>query len=538
MKKLKQAAAAAAEKLKTSKKTRLALAASVVAVAVLAMTVTHTPKADAADFKAADPRTTTLYLTSLSESVTVTGTVESSSTVNVTADLSGYSIEEISVQVGDKVYEGQTIALLNDEDLQESIAEEKEKISRNTASARTAYDKSVVRMNSAEDNALAAESEYNRALAASQKADAAFATAVAAVSHRQAEYDRAREKYRRAQNRKNIALARYNRALAGDDEARQQRAEKEYDSAKTRFDQRSGELDAALERLNTQKGAADYRQLKEAADRAQNRENTARTNLDNREKNYESAVTACENAKQILDNASTSDELEKLYDQLEKCTIKATSDGTITQLNVQVGDMVNGTIAVIQDTENLKISTSFEEYDIQNIELGMECVITSDANDKTLSGYVSQLSPVSGTDMNSDGTFSAEITINGTDHGLLIGMNAKAEVIISQKENIFVVPIDAVGTNENGEKVIYVQEGDTFRPFTVETGMETDYYIQIISDRLQEGMVVRSSADESESTAMTFEQENEQEQQMGSGEMSQVVYGRPSGGGMQARPVG
>lgn len=53
-----------------------------------------------------------------------------------------------------------------------------------------------------------------------------------------------------------------------------------------------------------------------------------------------------------------------MYDQLYKCTIKATSDGTITQLNVQVGDMVNGTIAVIQDTENLKISTSFEEYDI------------------------------------------------------------------------------------------------------------------------------------------------------------------------------
>lgn len=167
----------------------------------------------------------------------------------------------------------------------------------------------------------------------------------------------------------------------------------------------------------------------------------------------------------------------------------------------------------------------------------MECVITSDANDKTLSGYVSQLSPVSGTDMNSDGTFSAEITINGTDHGLLIGMNAKAEVIISQKDNIFVVPIDAVGINENGEKVIYVQNGEDFRPLTVETGMETDYYIQIISDKLQEGMVVRSSADESESTAMTFEQENEQEQQMSSGEMTQVVYGKP-GGGMQARPVG
>lgn len=537
MEKLKRAAAAAVEKLKTSKKARLALTASVLSVAVLAGTLASIPKADAADFIPTDPRTTVLQLTSLNESVTVTGTVESCSTVNVTADLSGYNIKEIPVQVGDKVYRGQTIALLDDEDLKENIAKEKGKISRNTASAQTDYDKSVVRMNTAEDSALAAESEYNRAQAAWQKAKAAFDKAASAVSGRQKEYDRAREKYRQAQNRKNDALARYNRALAGDDESRRQRAKKEYDNAKSRFDRRSAELDSAQAKLNGEKEAADYQQLKEAADRAESRKNTARTNLDNREKNYESARTACENAKKTLDNASTSDELEKLYDELEKCTIKATSDGTITQLNVQVGDMANGTIAVIQDTENLKISTSFEEYDIQNIKLGMECIITSDANDKVLSGYVSQLSPVSGTDMESDGTFGAEITINGTDHGLLIGMNAKAEVIISQKDNIFVVPIDAVGINENGEKVIYVQNGEDFRPVTVETGMETDYYIQVISDQLQEGMVVRSSANESESAGMTFEQESGQGRQMATGEMTQVVYGKP-GGGMRARPIG
>lgn len=538
MEKLKRAAAAAVEKLKTSKKARLALTASVLAVAVLAGTLASVPKADAAGFIPTDPRTTVLRLTSLNESVTVKGTVESCSTVNVTADLSSYSIKEIPVQVGDKVYRGQTIALLDDEDLKENIAKEKEKISRSTASSQTDYDKSVVRMNTAEDSALAAESEYNREQAAWQKAKAAFDKAASAVSGRQKEYDRAREKYRQAQNRKNDALARYNRALAGGDESRRQRAKKEYDNAKSRFDRRSAELDSAQAKLNGEKEAADYQQLKEAADRAESRKNTARTNLDNREKNYESARTACENAKKTLDNASTSDELEKLYDELEKCTIKATSDGTITQLNVQVGDMANGTIAVIQDTENLKISTSFEEYDIQNIKLGMECVITSDANDKVLSGYVSQLSPVSGTDMESDGTFGAEITINGTDHGLLIGMNAKAEVIISQKDNIFVVPIDAVGTNENGEKVIYVQNGEDFRPVTVETGMETDYYVQVISDQLKEGMVVRSSANESESAGMTFEQESGQGRQMATGEMTQVVYEKPSGGGMRARPIG
>lgn len=114
MEKLKRAAAAAVEKLKTSKKARLALTASVLLVAVLAGTLASIPKADAVDFIPTDPRTAVLQLTSLNKSVTVTGTVESCSTVNVTADLSGYSIKEIPVQVGDKVYRGQTIALLDD----------------------------------------------------------------------------------------------------------------------------------------------------------------------------------------------------------------------------------------------------------------------------------------------------------------------------------------------------------------------------------------------------------------------------------------
>ena len=225
-----------------------------------------------------------------------------------------------------------------------------------------------------------------------------------------------------------------------------------------------------------------------------------------------------------------------MYEKYNNCTIKANASGTITRVNTQVGSVASGTLAVIQDTDNLKISTSFREYDVQKLEIGMNCIITSDANDKQLSGYVSQISPVAssgGMGGSADVSFSGEITINGTDHGLLIGMNAAAEVVITQVTDAYVVPFDAVGTNENGEKVVYVQNNGEFTPVVVTTGMETDYYIEITSDQLSEGMVIRSSANADESNSVVFTEDGEAAEEGGFGGMGMMggfSGGMPGGG--------
>ncbi|MEG1783126.1 MAG: efflux RND transporter periplasmic adaptor subunit, partial [Oscillospiraceae bacterium] len=192
-----------------------------------------------------------------------------------------------------------------------------------------------------------------------------------------------------------------------------------------------------------------------------------------------------------------SDVLKDLNEKLAQCIIKSDANGVITNINGVVGSSIStGILAVIQDTDNLVVSTSFKEYDVSNVKIGQKVIITSDATgEKEIIGTVSQLSMTSAS--STDTSFPAEITINDRDTGLLIGMTAKIKVVLKEKNNIFVVPFDAVGLDANGDSVVYSQGADgKFSPIKVTTGESNDYEIEIISPDIKEGMIIRASADE------------------------------------------
>ncbi len=193
-----------------------------------------------------------------------------------------------------------------------------------------------------------------------------------------------------------------------------------------------------------------------------------------------------------------------INEEIEKCTLRAESAGTVTAVNATVGSRPSETVATIQNTNTLKVAISIEEYDMQSVEVGMDAIITSDATDVEMHGTVTQISPVASTQGmgSSSSTFSAEVEITDPDENLLIGMNAKVEIIVSSIEDVYTVPYDAVGEDENGNKVIYVQNTQTqeFEPVIVTVGEENDYYIEISGDTLEDGMVVRASANEEEAT--------------------------------------
>lgn len=543
-----------------------------------------------ATFQKTGTRTTVLKRQVMNDSVTVTGTVESIRTVNVTCTVTGLTVSKILVQPGDYVKEGDVIAQLDTSDLLESITKTKEKLAENQQTAQMNYTRAETDMNKAYDACIAQETVLNNAISDRDTALYNFRIARSAVASQQSAYDNASARAQQANNMNNqyiavlndkkaaldsagtaLSLAQenmtaaqtaYDKAVAensGDTEtlkAALDNAQAEYNSATTAYDTADSEYQSgyfavydssvgtqsaydaaklaeadAFNSLETAKAQTNYTALETAYNNAEKARQSARTTLDNLQKIYTNAVAAFEKAEDNLENASTSDELEQLYEKFNSCTIKANATGTVTQVNTQVGSVANGTIAVIQDTENLKISTSFAEYDVQNIEIGMQCIITSDANDKQLSGYVSQISPVAsgGNAGSSDVYFAGEVTINGTDHGLLIGMNAQAEVIISQISDVYVVPYDAVGVNEKGESVVYVQNGEEFEPVVVTTGMETDYYIEISSESLKDGMVIRSSADEDQSDSVVFTEDGEATEE---DKFSMGMLGGMAGGNM------
>ena len=101
---------------------------------------------------------------------------------------------------------------------------------------------------------------------------------------------------------------------------------------------------------------------------------------------------------------------------------------------------------------------------------------------------------------NDSGSFGATVTVNGQDSGLLIGISAKVEIVISEKDDVFTVPRDAVGTNEDGTTYVLRRTGGegtdmTFEEVAVTEGDTNDYYVEITGDDLHEGDIIRATAD-------------------------------------------
>lgn len=476
-------------------------------------------------------RTTTLQKTSLENSVSTTGTVESANVSTVTTDLK-YTVKSVNVQVGDTVQAGDVICTLDTEDLEKQIERAKESLTDQTEQTQEAYDKALKSYNEAKE-------DYDDAVTAADDAEDDYYdswddlnAAVNQVSALQADYDS-------KQSQLSSMLTEYNEAVStygvDSDEAK---------AAKDRYEQfKEGAAKDAQTALENAQMTTGYQSLVQAKDQAVAAWEQAKTAKEQAEKQLETASESLDTAKKNLDKSGSSDTLEDLQEQLTKCTLTAETSGTVTSLNATVGSICSDTVATIQDTNALKIAVTIQEYDVPNVSIGMKARITSDATDGEISGTLTQISPTATaatggqSSSSSSGTFSAEVSVDGASSGLLIGMNANVEIVQSTTDNVFVVPYDAVGTEDDGTKYVMVKTGGdgadaTFEKVTVTTGAENDYYIEISGDALSEGMEVRSSA--SDDSAETVDASD----MMGQGGFVFSAGGdMPSGGG-QGGPGG
>lgn len=476
-------------------------------------------------------RTTTLQKTSLENSVSTTGTVESANVSTVTTDLK-YTVKSVNVQVGDTVQAGDVICTLDTEDLEKQIERAKESLTDQTEQTQEAYDKALKSYNEA-------KKDYDDAVTTATDAEDDYYdswddlnAAVNQVSALQADYDS-------KQSQLSSMLTEYNGAVStygvDSDEAK---------AAKDRYEQfKEGAAKDAQTALENAQMTTGYQSLVQAKDQAVAAWEQAKTAKNQAEKQLETASESLDTAKKNLDKSGSSDTLEDLQEQLTKCTLTAETSGTVTSLNATVGSICSDTVATIQDTNALKIAVTIQEYDVPNVSIGMKARITSDATDGEISGTLTQISPTATaatggqSSSSSSGTFSAEVSVDGASSGLLIGMNANVEIVQSTTDNVFVVPYDAVGTEDDGTKYVMVKTGGdgadaTFEKVTVTTGAENDYYIEISGDALSEGMEVRSSA--SDDSTETVDASN----MMGQGGFAFSAGGdMPSGGG-QGGPGG
>ncbi len=477
----------------THKKTKIALVLLLVLLILIAAMRSCAPAPSALE---SEIRTVTLEKGTLTQSITVSGTIESEMLTNVTTTLS-YKVAEIYVQVGDTVSAGDAIVRLDSSDIDEAIADEIESMGTTKSNLYESYTDATDAETSAYDTAYASEVARNTAVSAKNSALTAYNNALALVQPYQDAYDDAYTAAKTAANKLN--------ELSESDSGYSD-AKKDYDDAKT-------DLTAAETALNTEKAVHSLASLEAAYNAAASAASAAQATYEANLSVYDKAIESAETASENYADAAESDLLDSLLEQKEDCTIVAETDGVITSIDAVLGSSVSGTlVATLQDIDNLLLTTSFQQYDIQSIAVGQSVIITCEGvSTAEISGTISQLSMTADTVSDGVPAFSAQVRIEA-DSGLYIGMSAKAQVLILELDNIFTVPTDAIGTNDAGENVIYVQNGDAFEALVVSTGASNDYYTEISSAALTEGTLVRASAIESESILMSASDDDAQMQ--------------------------
>lgn len=492
-------------------------------------------------------QTTVLAKQDLSKTVEVTGLVESADSMKVTSSLAAYEMQTINVKAGDKVEAGQVLGTVDVEDLLLDVQKAEASLNINDqttgltlnstqqeyedfkADLENNMNSSINNAQTNVDNALTtlndAKKAYNEALEDMDQGENET------IKKAQKAVDNARKAYRDASDTSDSydldslksELSEALAALAAAEAAKQPTkalemqvsalqsqisaasslkgsSDSAYDAYKEAKDALADAVKAADKQLESYLDAVDKAQT--AYDNAEKNLTIAKRNAQQQLKTYEDSLTKTQLS---ASDPSRQIELQKLKKQLNEAEITAPISGTVTAVNVEVGDKASGVLFVIENADALKINTAIKEYDLMSVQNGMKAIISADAipNEK-YNGKVSFIAPAakkaadgSTKSGSSSVEFESEIDVTDTKTDLRIGMNAKVNIIVEEKKGALAVPYDAVITDVDGTSYIYIAQQDgnkyTAKKVIVTIGMETDFLLEVISDELQEGDIVITS---------------------------------------------
>ncbi len=256
----------------------------------------------------------------------------------------------------------------------------------------------------------------------------------------------------------------------------------------------------------------------------------AKTNLDVAKADFDSSLAQIRR---------TEGSLSQFKDQLNKTTIYAPMDGTISSLSSEVGERVVGTgsfagteIMRVADLSNMEVRIKVNENDIVNVKLGDHAAISIDAYPgRKFSGTVNEISSsAAGTGASGSGNnavptddvtnFLVKIRITDRDAHLRPGMSGTVDIETQTVANVVAIPVQSVTVRAAGgktseelqqakakeakersgndldlakekedarrnleklDRVVFVKSGDTVKLRKVETGIADNTSIEVKS---------------------------------------------------------
>lgn len=525
---------------KNRKDRRPIIIGAIVLIAVLVFTFAR----HRADSSKIVLKTAAVKRTTITTSVSGTGTLEALSTVEVKSNVGGQIIW-LGVDEGDRVKAGQVVAKIDPTDTKSTL----EQTTANLASARAKvlqaqnykdiqHSQYPAQLRSAQEAVKSAKAQLDQA---QKQADVQPTLTKEAINEAQSSLAAAEADYRQAKKATvpqafASAQANYDEAKSAayqtDKELKREKAlhEKgfvslsEVESAQKDYDAAKAQLNSAEKKLSTVKDETDENLLsseakvtsakaalrtaqansvqvsikKQALEDAKASYKKARASLEEVRATYRTEdVKAADITQAEASVKSAEASLEQAQKNVNYTTITAPCSGVVVTKYVEVGSIVTGAkssaiasgsgvaLFEVADVSKMNALVNVDETDISQIRMNQSVNITVDAYpNEIFKGTVTKIAPQT-TTTNNVTTIPVTVEINSADAKLKPGMNATCDFVTASKEDVLAVPNGALKGSERQSVVMVIVNGAPVAR-KVETGLSGDEMTEITSG-LKEG---------------------------------------------------
>lgn len=456
----------------------------------------------------------------LTASIGATGRVRANQSAILTWDISG-EVEEINVQVGDVVTDGQILASLEQTSLgQNVILAQADLVSAQQAldeliNSRNQRARALLALEEAQDaleealnpdplNIVQAEQAivdaekvvenaqrdllYLSSTASQAVIDAAKSEVVLARDALQ----KAKDKYEPYADKPedNLVRANLQSQLAA--------AQQTYDAKVRELNallSTGSELDVAVAEAKLATAQAEYLQAQDEYDRLINGPSEGEIAL------LESDLEDAEREWERLKDGPDPDDVLAAKARvaaaeaiLAQTVITAPFDGVVTMIDSKAGDQVSpGVVGFrVDDLSHLLVDLEVSEIDINQIQEGQAVEMTFDAIfSQVYNGEVLEVAMV-GSEKSGVVIYEVTIELMDADEAVKPGMTAAVDIVTTELADVILVPNKSVRVDD-GQKVVYLVSGGStpeFIPIPVTLGASSNTYSQVIAGDLQVGDLI------------------------------------------------
>jgi len=188
---------------------------------------------------------------------------------------------------------------------------------------------------------------------------------------------------------------------------------------------------------------------------------------------------------------SASGQVESARATLNNLIIKAPADGTITQVNIKVGELASAMqeVMILQDISSLHTEAYVSEANVASIILGQPVDYTFDAlgPDRHFTGKILTIDPAS-TVISGVVDYLVKADLPQIPE-IKPGMTANMTILVASRDNVLAVPSSAVINNNNQHfvRVIDDPKKNTYHQVEVQLGLSADGGLVEIFSGLEAG---------------------------------------------------